>query len=74
MGNYLLQLAMPLVWKKYMNHPLPAPLLNQIIMIAADVAYNLFDFGSPGNDAAQAMINLAVNVTALYSPGDSVRM
>jgi len=42
MGNYVLQKAMAAAWTRK-NQPLLASLLNQLIMVAADVDNDLFD-------------------------------
>lgn len=71
MGNYLLQKAMAAAWTRK-NQPLLASLINQLVMVAADVDNNLFepdaDDGSDGN----AIANLTYRITALYSGRDAV--
>ena len=71
MGNYVLQKAMAAAWTRK-NQPLLASLLNQLIMVAADVDNDLFDVGAPDNNDGQAIVNLTYRVTALYSGRDSV--
>jgi esterase/lipase superfamily enzyme len=71
MGNYVLQKAMAAAWTRK-NQPLLASLLNQLVMIAADVDNDLFDAGAPDNDDGGAIVNLSYRITALYSGRDAV--
>jgi hypothetical protein len=71
MGNYVLQKAMSAAWTRK-NQPLLASLLNQLVMVAADVDNDLFDTGAPDNNDGQAIVNLTYRITALYSGRDSV--
>ena len=71
MGNYLLQKAMAVAWTRK-NQPLLVSLINQLVMVAADVDNNLFDAGAPDNDDGAATVNLTYRVTALYSGRDAV--
>jgi esterase/lipase superfamily enzyme len=71
MGNYVLQKAMSAAWTRK-NQPLLASLLNQLIMVAADVDNDLFDAGAPDNGDGQAVVNLTYRITALYSGRDAV--
>ncbi len=71
MGNYVLQKAMAAAWTRN-NQPLLASLLNQLVMVAADVDNDLFDVGAPDNNDGQAIVNLTYRITALYSGRDSV--
>lgn len=72
MGNYVLQNAMQLVWTRK-NRPLLMSLINQLLMVAADVDNDLFASGEvvDGSDG-DAIANLTYRVTALYSGRDSV--
>ena len=72
MGNYLLQNAMQMAWTRK-NQPLLLSLVNQLLMVAADVDNDLFECGesSDGSDG-DAIANLTYRVTALYSGLDSV--
>jgi esterase/lipase superfamily enzyme len=72
MGNYVLQNAMQLAWTRK-NQPLLVSLINQLIMVAADVDNDLFDSGETvdGSDG-DAIANLSYRVTALYSGRDPV--
>src|ERR1700730_18489762 len=71
MGNYVLQKAMAAAWTRK-NQPLLASLLNQLVMVAADVDNDLFDAGAPDNNDGAAIVNLTYRITALYSGRDSV--
>ena len=71
MGNYLLQKALAAAWTRN-NQPLLVTLINQLLMIAADVDNNLFDAGAPDNNDGAAVVNLAYRITALYSGRDAV--
>ena len=72
MGNYLLQKAMAVVWTRK-NQPLLMSLVNQLLMIAADVDNDLFKSGEAvGQTDGDAIANLTYRVTALYSGKDPV--
>lgn len=71
MGNYVLQKAMAAAWTRK-NQPLLASLLNQLVMVAADVDNDLFDSGAPDNNDGDAIANLCYRITALYSGRDAV--
>jgi esterase/lipase superfamily enzyme len=71
MGNYLLQKAMAAAWTRK-NQPLLVSLINQLLMVAADVDNDLFDAGAPDNDDGSAIVNLTYRITALYSGRDEV--
>jgi esterase/lipase superfamily enzyme len=71
MGNYLMQKALASAWTRK-NQPLLASLINQLVMVAADVDNDLFD--ADGSDASDgdAVANLTYRITALYSGRDAV--
>ncbi len=71
MGNYVTQKALSTVWKRN-NQPLSVSLINQLIMVAADIDNDVFD--TTGEDATdgEAVINLSYRVTALFSGRDDV--
>jgi esterase/lipase superfamily enzyme len=71
MGNYVIQKAMAAAWTRK-NQPLLVSLLNQLVMVAADVDSDLFDLGAPDNEDGNAIANLTYRITALYSGRDSV--
>jgi len=71
MGNFVLQKAMQVVWTRK-NRPLLVSLLNQLLMVAADVDNDLFDSGEAvdGSDG-DAIANLTYRVSALFSGRDA---
>jgi esterase/lipase superfamily enzyme len=71
MGNYVVQKAMAAAWTRK-NQPLLVSLINQLVMVAADVDSDLFDMGAPDNNDGNAVANLTYRITALYSGRDSV--
>jgi esterase/lipase superfamily enzyme len=71
MGNYLLQKAMAAAWTRK-NQPLLVSLINQLLMVAADVDNDIFDNGAPDNSDGAAIDNLTYRITALYSGRDAV--
>ena len=72
MGNYVLQKAMQLVWTRK-NRPLLVSLVNQLLMVAADVDNDLFRSGETIDDRdGDAIANLSYRVTALYTGLDPV--
>ena len=65
MGNYLLQKAMHQVWTRK-NQPLLVSLVNQLIMVAADVDNDLFSGGETVDRTdGDGIANLTYRVTAL---------
>jgi esterase/lipase superfamily enzyme len=71
MGNYVLQKAMQFAWTRK-NQPLLVSLINQLLMVAADVDNDLFRGGeSVSKSDGDAIANLTYRVTALYSGRDS---
>ncbi|HZZ44398.1 MAG TPA: alpha/beta hydrolase [Tepidisphaeraceae bacterium] len=72
MGNYLLERVMFLLWRR-LNQPLLVSLINQLLMVAADVDNDLFKSGeSVQNTDGEGIANLTYRVTALYSGLDAV--
>lgn len=72
MGNYLLEKAMAVVWTRK-NQPLLMSLINQLLMVAADVDNDLFKSGETVQQSdGDAIANLTYRVTALYSGKDPV--
>jgi esterase/lipase superfamily enzyme len=71
MGNYLVQKAMQTVWTRK-NQPLLMSLINQLVMVAADVDNDLFRSGEVIEKGdGDAIANLTYRVTALYTGLDS---
>ena len=54
------------------NQPLLVSLINQLLMVAADVDNDLFDAGAPDNNEGEAIVNLTYRITALYSGRDEM--
>lgn len=71
MGNYLLQKAMAAAWTRK-NQPLLVSLINQLVMVAADVDNDLFETNSSDGSDGDAVANLTYRITALYSGRDGV--
>ena len=71
MGNYVLQKAMKAAWTRK-NQPLLASLINQLVMVAADVDNDLFELDASDGSDGDALANLTYRVTALYSGRDAV--
>jgi esterase/lipase superfamily enzyme len=72
MGNYVLQKAMQLAWSRK-NQPLLVSLLNQLLMVAADVDNDLFKSGEVVERAdGDAIGNFTYRVTALFTGRDPV--
>ncbi len=72
MGNYLAQMAMFHTWKRN-NSPLAVSLVNQLLMVAADVDNDIFDSGQQSSDGdGEGIANLSYRVTAFHSGRDPV--
>jgi esterase/lipase superfamily enzyme len=72
MGNYVLQEAMNTAWERK-NKPLSVSLVNQLLMVAADVDNDLFKSGeNVGAADGEGIANLTYRISALYSPRDPV--
>ncbi len=72
MGNFLTQMALFHVWKRN-NSPLALSLVNQLLMVAADVDNDIFDSGEQlGDGDGEGIANLSYRITAFYSGRDSV--
>ena len=72
MGNYLLENAMNYAWTRK-NRPLLMSLINQLLMVAADVDNDLFRTGeNVSHGDGEGIANLTYRVTALYTGRDSV--
>jgi esterase/lipase superfamily enzyme len=71
MGNYLVQKALYHVWTRK-NQPLLLSLVNQLLMVAADVDNDLFRGGETiDRGEGDGIANLAYRVTSLYTGLDS---
>lgn len=72
MGNYVVQKALQTAWIRK-NQPLLVSLINQMVMVAADVDNDLFATGEAVTDSdGEGMMNLCYRITSLYSGHDSV--
>ncbi len=71
MGNYVMQRALATVWTRK-NQPLLTSLINQLVMIAADVDNDLFESNSSDGTDGDAMANLTYRITSLFSGRDAV--
>lgn len=72
MGNFVLQNAMKYSWERQ-NKPLAMSLVNQCLMVAADVDNDLFGSGeSVGSVDGEGIANLCYRIVGLYSGRDSV--
>lgn len=72
MGNYVLQEGMNVLWVRK-NKPLLVSLVNQLLMVAADVDNDLFKLGERiGDGDGEGIANLTYRVTALYTGLDAV--
>lgn len=72
MGNYVLQKAMQSAWTRN-NRPQLVSLINQLLMVAADVDNDLFKNGEVIDDGdGDAIAALSYRVSCLYSGRDSV--
>jgi esterase/lipase superfamily enzyme len=72
MGNYVVQNAMNNAWTRK-NRPLLMSLINQLVMVAADVDNDIFRAGdSVQHGDGEGIANLSYRVTALFSGKDEV--
>lgn len=71
MGNYIVQKAFYSVWRRE-NEPQAVSMVNQLVMVAADVGNDLFDFDSSEATDGLATLNLTYRITSLFSGRDNV--
>jgi esterase/lipase superfamily enzyme len=71
MGNFLLHRAMATNWTRH-NQPLLVSLVNQLLMVAADVDNDLFEPTSDYATDGRAVANLTYRVTSLFTGRDDV--
>ena len=71
MGNYVVQKAMAAAWTRK-NQPLLVSLINQLVMVAADVDNDLFEPSASDGSEGNALANFTYRITALYSGRDAV--
>ena len=72
MGNYALEYAMNAVWTRK-NRPLLVSLLQEVLMVAADVDNDLFRSGEDVTHGdGEGLANLSYRITAIYTGRDNV--
>ncbi len=72
MGNYALEYAMSALWTRK-NRPLLVSLMQEVIMIAADVDNDLFSSGETVSQGdGEGLANMSYRITALYTGRDTV--
>jgi hypothetical protein len=72
MGNYALEYAMNAVWTRK-NRPLLVSLMQEVVMVAADVDNDLFRSGETVSQGdGEGLANLSYRITALYTGRDNV--
>jgi esterase/lipase superfamily enzyme len=72
MGNYVLQYGLESLWTRK-NQPLLVSLLQEVLMIAADVDNDIFRDGEKiSNGGGEGIANLSYRITALYTGRDDV--
>ncbi len=72
MGNYALEYAMNALWTRK-NRPLLVSLMQEVIMVAADVDNDLFRSGETVSQGdGEGLANLSYRITALYTGRDNV--
>jgi esterase/lipase superfamily enzyme len=72
MGNYALQYAMNQLWTRK-NQPLLVSLMQEVVMVAADVDNDIFRSGETVTHGdGEGLANLSYRITALYTGRDNV--
>jgi esterase/lipase superfamily enzyme len=72
MGNYALEYAMNALWTRK-NRPLLVSLMQEVIMVAADVDNDIFRSGETVSQGdGEGLANLCYRITALYTGRDNV--
>lgn len=72
MGNYVLEYAMNALWTRK-NRPLLVSLLQEVVMVAADVDNDLFRSGeNVSHGDGEGLANLSYRITALFTGRDDV--
>jgi esterase/lipase superfamily enzyme len=72
MGNYALEYAMNALWTRK-NRPLLVSLMQEILMVAADVDNDIFRSGEDVTHGdGEGLANLSYRITALYTGRDNV--
>ena len=71
MGGYVIQCALAAASKR-LNNPQLVSLINQLVLIAADIDNDLFQLDKPSDGDGSLMANLCYRIAALYTGLDSV--
>jgi esterase/lipase superfamily enzyme len=72
MGNYALEYAMNALWTRK-NRPLLVSLMQEVLMVAADVDNDIFKDGeNVSHGDGEGLANLSYRITALYTGRDNV--
>jgi esterase/lipase superfamily enzyme len=72
MGNYALEYAMNALWTRK-NRPLLVSLMQEVVMVAADVDNDIFRNGeNVSHGDGEGLANLSYRITALYTGRDNV--
>jgi esterase/lipase superfamily enzyme len=72
MGNYALEYAMNQLWTRK-NRPLLVSMLQEVLMVAADVDNDLFRTGEQvSHGDGEGLSNMSYRITALYTGRDGV--
>jgi esterase/lipase superfamily enzyme len=72
MGNYALEYAMNALWTRK-NRPLLVSLMQEVLMVAADVDNDIFRSGETvSHGDGEGLANLSYRITALYTGRDNV--
>ena len=72
MGNYVLQYGLEALWTRK-NRPLLVSLLQEVLMVAADVDNDIFRSGENiSHGDGEGLANLSYRITALYTGRDDV--
>ena len=72
MGNYALEYAMNALWTRK-NRPLLVSLMQEVLMVAADVDNDIFRNGEDvSHGDGEGLANLSYRITALYTGRDNV--
>ncbi len=72
MGNYALEYAMNALWTRK-NRPLLVSLMQEVVMVAADVDNDIFRSGeNVTHGDGEGLANLSYRITALYTGRDNV--
>jgi len=71
MGAYVIQNALVAASKR-LNNPQLVSLINQLVLIAADIDNDLFQLDKPSDGDGSLMANLCYRIAALYTGLDSV--